>query len=528
MQRSLFFLFKNFKNHFKDWNTLLIWNDLSLSFYSLVILIVLFLSDTQYAAKQELSKYNHIFLIFCLLIGTGVLLIIVRIAKYNSKLHFFRLAKKTTARIFFINISIWTSILLILQEYNITSAWFITDWDAGQAVNAIFSPSNYEWLYSYYPNNLFLIGIFRILHILFNTTTYDSAYLLILQVGAVFISVSCLLTTFAAYYISSGNCKIGYATFILLSIFIVLSPQAMIPYTDSYGMLAPAICLFIYSRPLAYRFKVPLVCFFSVLGSFLKPNAAIVLIAISIIEFSRLLPNLISCGIFDIVNSLKKRAGSIFVTFLFLFLAALSGKAVQSFGARDMTIHPGWSVSPAHYLMMGWNQTSGGSYNQDDVNFTLSYSNSEDRTKANLRVFTSRISEMGLPGILDLGSKKILSTFADGSGSWRMEGTFFVEQKGNNSRVCSFYGIGNYSVCGYTFIAQFTWMFILCGIVLQWFNPNISIQTVAVNLTLLGQGLFLILFECRARYLIQFWPFFIFASVLGWSSFIKKIQQRIE
>lgn len=499
-----------------------IWNTVSLFFLSFVFVIVLFLSNTQYAAKQQLAEHNFIFAIIGALIGIGSYVICRFSAHLPAVLHGHCLEKVT----FYTSICIFSIAALLIQQHNIAGAWFITDWDAGQAVDAVFNPSQYEWLYSYYPNNLFLISIFRFLRALFTIQDFDTLYLLILEVGAVIISVSGLLVTLTAYNISHSF-KAGYCTFILVTAFIVFSPQAFIPYTDSYGMLAPVLAVYLYSSRISAPIKISLVGFVAVLGSFIKPNAIIVLIAVIIIESSKFLSKIIKTEISLQFQDLRKYVAAFVLFVLFATFACCIGNSCKTFAAKDMTIRKEWSMSPAHYLMMGWNSESGGVYNQEDVNYSLSFSNPEERKQGDLKVFRDRINDLGPFGVVKLGTKKLLSSFADGSGSWRMEGSFFVSIKGTNEVVKSYYGIGNHRPCGYTFVAQLFWVFILLGIVFQWFDKELTPTKCAVNLTLLGQGIFLLLFECRARYLVQFWPLFVLATISGWKALYQYLDRRV-
>lgn len=499
-----------------------IWNTVSLLFLSFVFIIVLFLSGAQYAAKQQLAEYNFIFAVIGVVIGIGIYVIYRLSAHLPAALRGHRLKKAA----FYTSICVLSIAALLIQEYNIAGAWFITGWDAGQAVDAVFTPSQYEWVYSFYPNNLFLIAIFRFLRTLFATQDFDTLYLLILEVGAVIISISCLLATLTAYNISHSF-KAGYCTFILVTIFIVFSPQAFIPYTDSYGMLAPVLAVYLYSSRISSPIKIPLVGFVAVLGSFIKPNAIIVLIAIFLIEASKFLAKIIKNEFALQFQDLKKYVAASLLFVLFVTLACFIGNTCKTFAAKDMNIHWELSMSPAHYLMMGWNPESGGGYNQDDANFSFSFTNPEEREQNNLKLFKDRINDLGPFGVIKLGTKKLLSSFADGSGSWRMEGSFFVSIQGTNKTVKSYYGIGNQLPCCYTYVAQLLWVFILLGIVFQWLDKELTPTKCAVNLTLLGQGLFLLLFECRARYLVQFWPLFALAAISGWKALYQYLDRRV-
>lgn len=203
--------------------------------------------------------------------------------------------------------------------------------------------------------------------------------------------------------------------------------------------------------------------------------------------------------------------------------AIVMGEYVVSYTTGGGTISDAeLSMSPAHYLMMGWNEGSGGGYSLDDVNFSTGIENYDERVKENLKIFSTRVQEMGPVGVGRQIFRKILSTYGDGTGSWGKEGGWVSEIYGTSQPIQAFYGINTDSPSAYTYVAQVLWLFILCGIVFQWLSPKPPLSMYMVNITLLGQGLFLILFECRARYLIQFWPYFVLAAIFGWRAFARK------
>ena len=81
----------------------------------------------------------------------------------------------------------------------------------------------------------------------------------------------------------------------------------------------------------------------------------------------------------------------------------------------------------SHFLMMGWNEQSGEIWNREDVQFSLSFDNYNERNKANLQKFKIRIKNMKLKGINKQIVKKILTNYNEGTFAYGKEGEFYLE-----------------------------------------------------------------------------------------------------
>ena len=464
-----------------------------------------------YAAKKQVAVWNVWFILGAAVLGVLLVFVLSKGKKYTQKLneqpHFYGWSLGIVA------------LLTLVQQWTINQVWFVTGWDAYGAVQEAVSPGYYAYAYSYYPNNLAIVGIFRFLSRMFGKSDFYDAYLLIIHVGGLIVSLSCLLVVYAAKRMTGSNC-VGYAVLALESVFIILSPQCLIPYTDTYGMLASALALFLYTSPLSRYVKALTVTLVLVLGSFIKPNAIIVWIAIVLVElFSHNWGKLLRCQTLSCV---------------FLAVAILAGAGVGSllgtqlkaYSVRTGTVSDTeLSMSAAHYLMMGWNPEDAGGYSYNDVEFSTAIPTYDERADKNLEVFFQRISEMGPGGVVRQLVSKTLSNYADGSGSWKNDGNFFQETRGENGALQALYGITDKDdISPYEYGAQLLWALILCGLVLQWLARDFTRASCIVNVALLGQSVFLLLFECRARYFIQFWPYFVLAAILGWQALARKFR----
>lgn len=207
---------------------------IALSLFSITLLIVaIFPGFMWYAAKKQVAVWNVWFILGAAVLGVLLAFVLSKGKKYTQKLN---------EQPYFYG---WTlgivALLTLVQQWTINQVWFVTGWDAYGAVQESVSPGYYAYAYSYYPNNLAIVGIFRFLSRMFGKSDFYDAYLLIIHVGGLIVSLSCLLVVYAAKRMTGSNC-VGYAVLALEGIFITLSPQCLIPYTDTYGMLAPAFC----------------------------------------------------------------------------------------------------------------------------------------------------------------------------------------------------------------------------------------------------------------------------------------------
>lgn len=147
----------------------------------------------------------------------------------------------------------------------------------------------------------------------------------------------------------------------------------------------------------------------------------------------------------------------------------------------------------------------------------------------------SRIEDMGASGVVKLAAKKTLNNYLDGTFWWKGEGKFYIEVMGGNDEIYDFYNIGHEKNCiagssenatPFFVIAQGVWIFVLVGSCLGALNRRPSSGVAVAYLVILAVSLFLAVFECRARYLFLFTPFFTLVGSLGWQTTIHWINGR--
>ena len=180
-----------------------------------------------------------------------------------------------------------------------------------------------------------------------------------------------------------------------------------------------------------------------------------------------------------------------------------------------------------HFFMMGLNEESGGTYSQEDVDFSGSFESTKERTSADFSRAIERVRVMGVNGCVKHICKKVLTAYHDGTFAWGMEGTWYfkivenINQKMAPFLQSLFYTAGSrYEILKN--LEQFVWIFTLLFTTLAGFfreNEESRDTIDTIKLSIVGLTMFQILFEVRARYLFLYVPFFCMLAAVGFSRF---------
>ena len=194
--------------------------------------------------------------------------------------------------------------------------------------------------------------------------------------------------------------------------------------------------------------------------------------------------------------------------------------------------------------MMGTNPTSFGSFSYDDVVLSFTCANASERTAVNLSTWKSRLADLGARGYIALLGRKSLSNYMDGSFGWNNEGDFVKEIIGDNEYLLRWFGIENTSESAsesasentsnsqltasiepFCYLAQILWFITIFGVLacpykqqnLNARNAWISQSTNCMMIAILMLSMFLMIFECRARYLFLYTPLFVILAMSGYA-----------
>lgn len=426
----------------------------------------------------------------------------------------------------FYSLIIVTFVLLFAAQYVISkNIYFLTGWDVGvlrdnawRIINEGIDSIDKTYFGSY-PNNLFLLflyeKIFRGSKLL--SINPDMALIVL---NLVLVNVSVLLSVLVLYKLTKSK-KITVLITAIGAVLVVLSPWITIPYSDTLTMFFPiavvASSLFIKNKYLSTF----LIFFFGIVGYFIKPTVIIVLIAFLILKGITLMKSLVKKE----KKHLNIKSGILMI--MAVLLAASGGWVVKNTIVPDTSavLDENRKITMTHFIMMGLNDQTDGVYYFDDVKYSMSLPNVEERQKVNLEVAKQRIKAFGPVGLLKHLAKKDLINYNDGTFFWGGEGGFFdtiIETDSDfaNNLRSYFYTHGSHYET-FAAVQQTLWLLVLTmclacvlGVKKSGFTENL------IALSILGLSIFLLIFECRSRYLFLYMPLFLVLAGIGMRRFV--------
>lgn len=413
-------------------------------------------------------------------------------------------------------------IIYFIQLFISKNIYFKTGWDVAvlrnDAENIAFNgangvePNYFNW----YPNNVFTVYVLVLFYKFANIVHSQNPYVVVVAINNLLVNVSIMMATLSIYKLTKKQ-KITIISMGMGVILIGLSPWIVIPYTDTLGMIFPIGAIFCYVFVPNKYLRCFLFTGICGIGYLYKPTVIIVFIAFLIISIfagaTMLLRHTLK------VKKVIKIGACIIVAML---VVVTLDKVVLSMNKTNLDENKSMTIT--HYFMMGLNEDTEGVYNEDDVNYSKSFEDKATRQEGNIQVIKQRLQKMGVFGYITQLAKKNLSNYNDGTFAWAREGNFFMEIPEKNEVVATFlrkfyywYGAGqeNYYQI-FAAIEQVIWFLVLIccvGCIL----PQKRINNVEglIALTLIGVSLFLLLFECRARYLYIFSPLYISLAGVG-------------
>lgn len=413
--------------------------------------------------------------------------------------------------------------VLLVQFFLLINLFFYTDWDVG-TINLAASQlleSGTTTTAGYFQscsNNVFLLAVYMVIRRMAGLMHLPET-LALSACSVVLVNLSLYVTGLTAYRIGRNE-KLAWCAYLLALLLYGLNPWFCIAYSDTFSVLIPILTLYLYLRMKESALPLPIrafvVIFPALFGYLIKPQNVIVLIAIAI---------------WELIGGERKRfrrrgIGTVAVILLVLVISGVIVGGINSAArsytgiARNKDAEYGWS----HYLVVGLNWDSTGTYNEADIAFTDQFSTAEERTANQLSEARRRVSEMGVTGYLRFLGRKLLLNYNDGTFAWSMEGTFYAEvfdpplgAVSTFFRKIYYYGQDYYLI--YATIEQTVWLFVLAGGFLATLKSKYTRNREAafiLAISLVGVTLFTLLFEARARYLYLYAPFYVILAVMGW------------
>lgn len=416
-------------------------------------------------------------------------------------------------------------LLFALQIFLVNKTYFYTGWDVGMMryrldsilLGGTMADLSSDVGFSIFPNNLFLFYVLYLIQKVVLLFSVENTYLFCIYFSCLSVAISCFLGSLTVRKLTE-NILINWLYIISSTLFILLSPWIVIPYSDTFGMifvtlgLWAVICV---NKPIV---KWPLLAFSSIIGYMIKPTCLFILFAALIIYLPRF--------IVSIRNKWKEVC--ILTASILLFCGINYATPLWIQHTFSFKLDPQLRMTYTHYLMMGLNKDSHGSFDGGDYWFSTNIYGIEERQKANMEVVRERLNTYTREEKLKLFREKLLWNFNDGTFAWTYEGNFFEVLFEHDNLINDFYmevfhGDGAYYKLFRT-IAQGIWLWILLGIPLLLCNLNkFAEEKALLIIAISGLLVFLMIFEARARYLYLYSPIFLILSLCGYESFYQRI-----
>ncbi len=337
-----------------------------------------------------------------------------------------------------------------------------------------------------------------------------------------------------------GN-KSTYLIFLFMIPLVILSPNIIIPYTDTITMWIPIAIFYFYLKikdndKLKYLY-ILIEGILLIGGYLLKPTCIIIGIAIILTE-------LLYCNIKK-ENILKLTKKLLIYLIVFLLGISFIYSTFDYFKKKNISQYitdeefENNSVTATHFLMMGMqesltednkgkNNILFGAYNGEDVANTKKLKGKKEKQKYNIEIVKQRLQDFGFFGYIKFVYNKMMWILSDGTFYYGAEGTFFVTEPYNQSRIGkfmqSFFDIESdkYQLITVNII-QITWVTLMIGIIYVY--KNIEKNLDILKFSIIGIILFIIIFEGRSRYLYNYIPIFIIVGTVGIKNIIKGLDK---
>ena len=413
------------------------------------------------------------------------------------------------------------AVLVFLQAVTIhylSVKYHVETWDMGVVYNAVkyyvdngvFDATKYDY-FLWFPNNSPLYNIFVLIFRGFALFGIENTQLALNIVNGLILLITAFVTERAAT-VFAGE-KFTANGMILCLLLCPFSLYTVITYTDTFSMLFLALALYFYVCVLRQKGNeyVNLVLFslFTAIGASLKVSVLILAIA----------------AVIDICirhSRIRKTA----VSLALVIAIAFGGFATMKHAHEHSLFLPeydyDYTIPHSHWVMMGLNGL--GSYNDDDYqNITLAQPDKASRQQANIEEIIRRVEEKGPGGMAEHIANKISFIYSDGTfGACYKLDRAVVRPNGLHEYII--YLGSRFSYLGYFSLALFLAMLIVISFGVFNAIRKKDTQAVMPALSLIGVTLFLILWEARSRYILNFLPIFVLLAVYG----IKQIFTLIE
>ena len=435
--------------------------------------------------------------------------------------------------------ALW-GLLFAVQAALCFFAYFMTGWDVRTLLESAYALAGGEafvdhYYYSLYPNNAFLTLVFSGVMRAFRWLSPGAgiercAYVLIVGQCAINTAAG-MLTRRTALYLT-GSRRLSWLAAAVYVGLVGLSPWLMIPYSDSMALFFPVAVLYVYARRGDRGAGAwLLIGLLTGVGYLIKPQAAIVTIALILVEAMRA------------VSARRARRFALRAACVIGVAALLIGPGFDVLLAHSgIQVREERALGPLHFAMMGLSERTGGTYDAEDVARSIGVEEPEARAAMQREEIAARLSQMGPGGLARHLLRKTRINYGDGMFAWGGEGNFFAEMIADKDGVLSPFlkrALGCYGDCAAAralagwFQAIWLALLVLCvgmgpACAAARGDDDRRDLLLTLMLALLGLTLFETLFEARARYLYAYAPLFVLAGMCGVRAALDTVTGRVK
>lgn len=415
------------------------------------------------------------------------------------------------------------AVIIGLQLYSIYAIRVKPSWDFGvvhrEAIRLATNKSqitNTSYFSTYTNNNLMLLMLTAIYKFLgwFNISDYTTVSCFI---NVLMIDMSLVINYFSVKRLFDCNMVI---MFMILTMFC-LPVYTYVPifYTDTYPMLWGSLIVLLYikinqtTKIKEKYIEAILIGIFALIGFELKATILILVVAI---VFHYLFTNV----------GIKKFIIIALVLVSFITSLTIYNQIIDQTNLFNELDYEAEALPYVHWVMMGLNKTGG--FNRKDFNYSKSIIGKDAKQEAAIQIIKERLNDYGFSGLLKHLGTKINYTYGDGT--YYSVSLLSRKPKNTDSLGYNLLSKNGKYINKTIYLANSYNIFILTMLMLSMFSGLKKKQLDLISflrILLFGLMIFLLIWESKPKYLVNFLPIFNIL-VLDGMLFYEKIIEKIK
>jgi len=431
-------------------------------------------------------------------------------------------------------------LLFVIQLIFISQFYSPTAHDSAyiySIAQSTFAQNSQLTYFSTYPNNFLLLFFEYGLHIINEWVGLGiELYLILVILNIVLIDV----TIYLIYIITKRlyTQRVASLSLLLGVLLLGFTPWLTAVYSDTLSLPIALGIFYVYlqlKEPITMKRKLLYAVFLGILlygGFLLKPSTIFSGIALGLVE-------LLMCNYKLLIRQPAK-----IIVFGCISAAVVCGmycvRLPYNYMVEHQRIVPYDSSANfpfTHWLMLGLNegefnsQTTYGMWAQNDYETSNNPEGAEAKIRANMVVIKDRLRAFSVIGYLHHLWNKSIWVLGDGTFSWGHDGVLHpvreARDEGITKMVQSFVYPKGQTHSYYAYMLQTIWFIVLFNLALVLFSIKkyASKEFFIITCTIFGSIVFILLFEGRARYLINNLGFYIIAASLGLTQLLDSLER---